>query len=1118
MTLSHRKGRATFVSVLLILGAGLSGLVLAAQDRTADAPKTEAVAQLGHTRGVTSVVFSSDGRFVLSGSMDETLKLWDVDSGRLIRTFAARDSITSVAFSPDVRLALSGSMAGNLALWDVTSGREIWAFTGHAASVRSVSFSPDGHHALSGSDDNTLKLWDVVSRAAVSTFKGHSGSVGSVAFSPNGRLALSGDSDGMMKLWDVILRKEIRTFTGHKSSVTSVNFSADGLQALSGSRDDTMKLWDIASGRELHSFALGMMVFSVAISPDKAKGLVGGCRDEKEDGVISCDIGALKLLDLESKREIRGLSGHTKLIRSVGFSPDGRSAVSGSDDRSLKLWNVASGLELKSFSWHPNWISRSAFSPNDRLALSASDDHSLKLWDLTTGRLLRTFAGHTAWVQAVAFSPDGRFALSGSNDNTMKLWDVGTGRELRSFLGHKGWIRSVAISPDGRLAASASLDRTLRLWDTASGREIRTITTKQRVNSVAFSPDGQFILSGGMDPTLNLWLVDSGQLVRMFTGHTGSVQSIAYSPSGRFAVSGSSDGTLKIWEVASGREIRTFAGRAGGVLAVAFSPDEGSVLSGNMDGTLKFWDVSSGREIKSLTGHKGSARSAAFSSNGKIILSGSDDGTIRLWDADRGKELLLMLAGGSTEWLSMTPVGFFDAAGHGERPLHIVRGLDVTAIDQLWQSLYDPDLVRENLAGDPDKEVEKAAAVVNLEKVLDSGSAPLVEVASSTAGGQSPAEVITVAGTITEQEGGGIGRIEWRVNGVTAGVETPPSGTRGTVTLKRELALDPDENTIEVVAYNGRNLLASLPASTTVTWQGPAEASKGRLFVLAIGIDAYSDPKFRRLNLAVKDATEFAAALKKAGEGEYASVHVVPALDGDATLEKLDTVLDVMARDITPRDTFILFAAAHGTSVNGRFYLIPYGYSSETPGTLADKAISQEKLQEWLANRIRAKKALILLDTCESGATVAAHTKSRTDAPASEAAVGRLHEATGRPVLTAAASGNAAVEGYREHGIFTWAVLDAFKNGDTNTNGSIELSELAAHVQDLVPKLSAEMRGEASKGDGRDQGERAALTAPMPEDTTRFAAYRQSARFGSRGENFVVAKRLTVPAEAPAAR
>src|SRR5262249_19804995 len=159
-----------------------------------------------------------------------------------------------------------------------------------------------------------------------------------------------------------------------------------------------------------------------------------------------------------------------------------------------------------------------------------------------------------------------------------------------------------------------------------------------------------------------------------------------------------------------------------------------------------------------------------------------------------------------------------------------------------------------------------------------------------------------------------------------------------------------------------------------------------------------------------------------------------------------------LAAEIEPRDTFIFFAAGHGTSRKGRFYLIPHGYKSNGDDALERQAIGQDRLQEWFAN-IKAKRAVILLDTCESGALVAGVTHSRIDATASEAAVGRLHEATGRPVLTAAASGRAAFEGYgtgtEKHGVFTAALLDAFRNpaADTNNNGTVELGELVAHVQ-----------------------------------------------------------------------
>jgi len=196
---------------------------------------------------------------------------------------------------------------------------------------------------------------------------------------------------------------------------------------------------------------------------------------------------------------------------------------------------------------------------------------------------------------------------------------------------------------------------------------------------------------------------------------------------------------------------------------------------------------------------------------------------------------------------------------------------------------------------------------------------------------------------------------------------------------------------------------------------------------------------------------------------------------------------------VRPQDTFILFAAAHGYSHDGRFYLIPQDYDGGIdPEALRTRAIGQNDLQDWLANAIKAKRAIVLLDTCESGALVSGIARSRFDVPASDASVGRLHEATGRPVLTAAAEGKPAFEGYEGHGVFTWALLDALHNGDRNGDGMIELSELVARVQEQVPRISGLLNG---------RGHTAIATRDL-------AGNRQSAHFGSLGGDFPLVARL----------
>ncbi len=151
-------------------------------------------------------------------------------------------------------------------------------------------------------------------------------------------------------------------------------------------------------------------------------------------------------------------------MSSVCLSPDGRFALSGSEDKTLKLWEVATGRCLRTFKGHTHYVFSVCLSPDGRFALSGSEDKTLKLWEVATGRCLRTFKGHTHYVFSVCLSPDGRFALSGSGDKTLKLWEVATGRCLRTFEGHTGGVNSVCLSPDGRFALSGSYDKTMKLW------------------------------------------------------------------------------------------------------------------------------------------------------------------------------------------------------------------------------------------------------------------------------------------------------------------------------------------------------------------------------------------------------------------------------------------------------------------------------------------------------------------------------------------------------------------------------------------------------------------------------------------------------------------------------
>jgi WD40 repeat protein len=298
--------------------------------------------------------------------------------------------------------------------------------------------------------------------------------------------------------------------------------------------------------------------------------------------------------------EVRRLLGHKGVVRDVAFSPDGRHAVSGAEDRMACLWEVASGKEL------------------------------------------RRFEGHTATIWGVAFSPDGRYVLTGSEDKTARLWDVQTGKQLKRFEGHKGRVRSVAFSRDGRRILCCGLE-SVRLLDLATGKELKTFEgfTTGPVHWSAFSPDERFLLTGDgnhgpSQGTVRLWEVASGKELRRMPGHQSAVGMVWFSPDGRLGVSSSHDKTVRLWEVGTGKELRRFQGHADIVEAVVFSPDGHRILSsGTRDRTVRLWDVDTGDELWSFEEQSSFVVAVAVSPDGRYALSGSGDGTLHLWRLPR---------------------------------------------------------------------------------------------------------------------------------------------------------------------------------------------------------------------------------------------------------------------------------------------------------------------------------------------------------------------------------------------------------------------------------------------------------------------------------------------------
>jgi len=586
-----------------------------------------------HSDQVSAVAVAPDGEQALSASWDKSLILWDVTSGQpVLRYNGHTGPVTAVAFNPDGKTALSGSADTTLILWDVESGSAIRQYRGHTGEVNSVAISPDGKLALSSSADQTLILWNLESGNIFRTLVGHTGEVNSASFNPDGRLIVSGASDNQVILWQVDTGKILHNLNGHLGAVTAVAFSPDGKSILSGSLDQVLILWDAASGETFRRYEGHQdQVNAVTFSPDGRTFISAGGFEEvfnttRERILIHWDVASGQIL--------QRFEGHAGPVSSVAFSPDGKTALSGSSDMSVIIWGLTSGAEIQHFEGHTSAINSLTFSADGKTALSGSADTSLIIWEISTGKPIIRFDTGTT-IQAAAQSPDGQSALTNIPDDQLRLWDLTSGQAVRDFIGHTGQVTSVRFSPDGERALSGSLDRRIILWDLASGQPIREFTGHTNVvNSIAIRWDGKQALSGSYDHTMILWDIDSGQAIRFFPALDSVVNAVAFSPDGKTGLSGHADGNLILWDLETGIEKRRFSGHTGPVHAVTFSLDGKTALSGSMDRSLILWDVTSGQPIRRYLGHEDVILAAAFSPDGRTALSGSIDGSLRQWRID----------------------------------------------------------------------------------------------------------------------------------------------------------------------------------------------------------------------------------------------------------------------------------------------------------------------------------------------------------------------------------------------------------------------------------------------------------------------------------------------------
>ncbi|QTA82303.1 WD40 repeat-containing protein [Desulfonema limicola] len=648
------------------------------QKSLVDSPRL--VPQLGHSRTITDLDISPDGKQLVTASQDSSACLWDVKTGRLIRKFTGHsEEINDVDFAPDGSLIITGSDDGSALIWDAKTGKTIQQFTPDSC-ITAVAFSPDAKYAATGADSNWIRIWDTKTGIEITrmyfeneTCKGRSLGIGSVIFTPDGQYILSGSSDCIARLSDVKNGKVIRKYIGHSDSINSAAISHDGSMLLTGSYDNTARLWDIHTGKEIRCFKERLeLVDDIEFALNNKSIVIGGsfaaCLWDIQSGKeISCFF---------NKRFINTLVQPAQ-VSSVRISPDGKSLFTGYFNGHIKSWNINTGKEIMSYQPFLHPADRASFSPDGRLMAVGN-----VLWNMKTGIEARRFNEEWTYGTNLIFSPDGRFILLYASYD-LRLVDIEKGNEcilyepgsINSHQSPNASLNSAGFSPDGKFFVTCEY-KIVRLWDTITKKEIQSFKHEGNVTCAAFSSDGSIIVTGSMyeDNNLKSWDIETGEEIGSyqiqdddFNDPIGISDVEFLADTDKILIGGNSN--LFILDLTSKKITDRLRGDPGNSINdISISNDGRFAAAAFTDAKALIWDIQNGKIVHRLEGHMGRVNSAAFSPDGKWILTASEDGTGILWDADTGMSASRILSFKDGLWAVIDKDGRYDSNSPGDLP------------------------------------------------------------------------------------------------------------------------------------------------------------------------------------------------------------------------------------------------------------------------------------------------------------------------------------------------------------------------------------------------------------------------------------------------------------------
>ncbi len=934
----------------------------------------ETVLQNGHTDFIQAYDFSQDGQLLATGGIDQVILLWDMTSGKQIRTFSGHAKrIRTVKFSPDQSTILSVSADNTATIFEVVTGKVIRTFRKSNCEFSSGYFSSNGDFITILDNRDGVHVWKTNSGEFVGTFEkefsafiepslihpsenqilalnGYEGAqvvslntldtlvqfpfdkVHSMSFSPNGALVAISSRKLFASVFNAETGKLLYELRDGDDLCDGCNtkhvFSPDSRFLVTMSSQVGAILWDLTTGKKIRQFfELNERPTQLLVSPQGTYILVAFDSE-------------IFVFDLKTGKEKIHTTSEFIDYMQFAFSPDESSIVLPNENNGIDIWSVARGKVAKTFSGYlnqsddsgielsySNWIDQRILSaiqskrkvllsPNNESIVIGNVDSVALLIELSSGKVLQTFQGHSKSVIAFDFSADGKWLATGSADRLIKIWDVATGKEIMTLEGHQQLVFDVKFNANATELISGAWDGSIYTWNLKTKNYTYLDLENSSPYCVGYSPDELYLVTANLDRDLSFWEKDVGEPFRNLVGFTNTVSEFDFSPDGKTMATSSWDGKVKIWNVLTGMLIAKMEAHQGRVLGVKYDPNGRFIASCGADNTIILWDPVSKKIVETLRGHSTAVSSIDITSDGRFLISISTDGLIKVWDLFEFKAVYSRVQLSRNEWLSTIPTGYFDGSSKALGWINYVKGNQVINVGNLFEKYYTPGLILRAWKKDP---------TLNDGGMLEGSDLNKLPAVSLALGAANKRSVVLDNDSV------------FNVNSAQLPLEisiAPHAEPLDEIRVYNNGKLIAQESLEEAISFRGAGLSKRVvmidlangineltvvlvthqrieSEPTKVLVEFDGVGSKVDLFVLTIGINTYKNPAYN-LDYAMNDAVSFLNAIQVGTDSLFSEVFSYSILNEQATKANILAAIEKIKTTIGPEDVFLFYYAGHG--------------------------------------------------------------------------------------------------------------------------------------------------------------------------------------------------------------